>query len=39
MAHEYFGIDENILWDIIMHQVPALLTQVRQILKHEGFEE
>ena len=39
VAHEYFGIDEDILWDIIMHQVPALLTQVRQILKHEGFEE
>jgi uncharacterized protein with HEPN domain len=37
VAHEYFGIDEDILWDIIMHQVPALLTQVRQILEREGF--
>ena len=39
VAHEYFGIDEDILWDIIIHQVPALLTRVRQILKREGFEE
>ena len=39
VAHEYFGIDEDILWDIIEHQVPDLLTHVRQILKHEGFEE
>jgi uncharacterized protein with HEPN domain len=39
VAHEYFGIDEDILWDIIEHQVPDLLTHVRQILKREGFEE
>ena len=39
VAHEYFGIDEDILWDIIEYQVPDLLTQVRQILESEGFEE
>ena len=39
VAHEYFGVDEDILWDIIEHQVPDLLTQVRQILEREDFEE
>jgi uncharacterized protein with HEPN domain len=39
VAHEYFGIDEDILWDIIVYQVPDLLTLVRQILEREGFEE
>jgi uncharacterized protein with HEPN domain len=39
VAHEYFGIDEDILWDIIVHQVPDLLTQVRQILERKSFEE
>ena len=23
--HEYLGIDEDILWDIVVHQVPQLL--------------
>jgi uncharacterized protein with HEPN domain len=39
VAHEYFGIDEDILWDIIENQVPQLLVQAREILKDEGFEE
>jgi uncharacterized protein with HEPN domain len=33
IAHEYFGIDEDILWDIIRRQVPLLLEHVRQILR------
>lgn len=32
VAHEYFGIDQDILWDIITHHVPALLPQIRRIL-------
>jgi uncharacterized protein with HEPN domain len=39
VAHEYFGIDEDILWDIVVNQVPELLGQVRAILKQEGYEE
>ena len=30
VAHEYFGIDENILWDIVANKVPALLNQLKQ---------
>ncbi len=39
VAHEYFGIDEDILWDIVVNQVPQLLGQVKRILEEEGFEE
>ena len=39
VAHEYFGIDEDIVWDIIENQVPELLAQVRQILERESVEE
>ena len=35
VAHEYFGIDEEILWDIIQNQVPTLLEQVLRILAAE----
>ena len=30
VAHEYFGIDENILWDIVKNKVPALLEQLKE---------
>lgn len=39
VVHEYFGIDEDILWDIVATQVPELLGQIRKILAKEGFEE
>lgn len=39
IAHDYFGIDEHILWDIVQNHVPRLLEQVRQILTVEGEDE
>ncbi len=33
LAHEYFGIDLEILWDIIKNKLPALKKQVSRILK------
>ena len=32
LVYEYFGIDEDILWDIIQHQVPTLAERVERIL-------
>lgn len=32
VAHAYFALDLNILWDAIQRDVPALLTRVREIL-------
>jgi len=39
VIHEYFGMDEDILWDIVQNQVPRLLEQVRQILAVEDTDE
>ena len=31
-VHDYFGIDEDILWDIIQNEIPYLLTQLNQLI-------
>jgi uncharacterized protein with HEPN domain len=33
VAHQYFGLDEDILWDITQSHVSVLLDQVARILK------
>jgi uncharacterized protein with HEPN domain len=35
VIHEYFGVDEDILWDIVENRIQQLLDQVRQILAFE----
>ena len=35
IAHEYFGIDNDILWDIIQSKVEALQGEVRRIMGSE----
>jgi len=35
VVHEYFGIDEDILWDLIQNKIPNLLKSVEQILAAE----
>jgi len=32
LIHEYFGIDVNIIWDILKNKLPSLEKQVRKIL-------
>lgn len=32
VVHEYFGLDEDILWDVVQNRIPRLLDQIRQIL-------
>jgi uncharacterized protein with HEPN domain len=34
-VHDYFGIDEDIIWDIIQNEIPYLLTQLNQIIIKE----
>ncbi|MBI2346261.1 MAG: DUF86 domain-containing protein [Deltaproteobacteria bacterium] len=33
LIHEYFGIDSDIIWDIIQNKLPVLEAQVRTILQ------
>ena len=34
IAHEYFGIDNDILWDIIQNKINALQENVRRIMEN-----
>lgn len=34
IAHEYFGIDNDILWDIIQNKINALQEEVRRIMEN-----
>lgn len=36
LAHEYFGIDVEIIWDIIEHKLPPLLKRVREMWNGVG---
>jgi len=39
VVHEYFGLDEDILWDVIQNRVSVLLDQVLRILSQESQSE
>ena len=32
LVHEYFGLDEAIIWDIVRNKVPPLIEQLQRIL-------
>lgn len=34
LIHEYFGINYNILWDIIKNKIPELNRQIKKILEN-----
>lgn len=36
LAHEYFGIDLDVVWDIIKHKLPILKAQVNRILRRKN---
>ena len=33
VVHEYFGVDEEILWDITQNKIPELQEQIERILE------
>ncbi|MCG3139215.1 MAG: hypothetical protein HDKAJFGB_00077 [Anaerolineae bacterium] len=35
IAHGYFGLNRQILWDVVQNRVPELLRNIRQILASE----
>ena len=32
LIHAYFGVDYEIVWDVIINQLPALDTEIKNIL-------
>lgn len=37
VIHEYFGLDEKIVWDIIQNDLPTFKIQLETILVREGL--
>ena len=33
LVHDYFGIDMDIVWDVVRNKLPVLVEQVRRILE------
>ncbi len=38
-VHRYFGLDEEILWDILQKQIRPILDQIDQILAEEALKD
>jgi len=39
VIHGYFGIDNEILWDIIQNKIPDLAIKIQEVLKWETEDE
>ena len=39
MIHHYFGIDYNIVWDIINDKIPSLHEYIKQIIKEQSAKQ
>lgn len=35
LIHRYFGIDYDIVWDVVINEIPVLQKEVNQILQNE----
>ena len=35
LIHNYFGVDYDIVWDVVVNKIPILDAEIRLILKRE----
>ncbi len=35
LIHDYFGVDYEIVWDVVQHKIPVLHRQIQEILQQE----
>jgi len=35
LVHDYFGVDLNIVWDVLTHKIPALRETIQEIIEAE----
>jgi uncharacterized protein with HEPN domain len=38
LIHDYFGVDYDIVWDVVTNKVPELNQEIKQILDSEASE-
>jgi uncharacterized protein with HEPN domain len=38
LIHDYFGVDYDIVWDVVINKIPAMRLQVEKILSLEGTQ-
>lgn len=36
ITHDYFGIDYNIIWNVIKNRLPDLKTKIRRVIRLKG---
>jgi len=36
LIHDYFGVDYEIVWDVVQNKIPDLHQKIEEILKQEG---
>lgn len=36
LAHEYFGVDEEVIWDLVKHRLPKLVEELHRALAIEA---
>lgn len=36
LSHEYFGVNDEVVWDIVQHKLPALKVKIVQIILHKN---
>jgi len=39
LIHEYFGVDYDIVWDVVTNEIPLLARHIERILENEMIEE
>ena len=39
LIHDYFGVDYQLVWDVVRNKIPQLRKEIEQILEHEGEAE
>ena len=35
LVHDYFGVDYDIVWDVVVNKIPVLRQQIEEILRRE----
>jgi uncharacterized protein with HEPN domain len=37
LIHSYFGVDYDIVWDVVINKIPGLRQEIEEILRNENF--